>query len=66
MGWIKDSIKCLSACSIRMKVKCKSSCCSSDCMLEESPYKLPRISSVESTGKIESVIVDKGKKVSAV
>lgn len=62
----KDIVKCLSACSIRLKVKCKSGCCTSDCMLEESPHKLPRISSVESTAKIESAIVDKGNKVSSV
>ena len=40
MGWFKEVVKCLSACSIRLRVKCKSNCCESNCMLEESPHEL--------------------------
>jgi hypothetical protein len=51
MGWLRDIIKCLSACSIRLKVKCKSSCCQSDCMLEETPE---RLSKQESGNSLDS------------
>ena len=48
MGWFKETMKCLSACSIRLKVKCKSGCCVSDCMLEETPNELSKQSSSNS------------------
>ena len=63
MGWVKDTIKCLGACSIRLKIKCKSGCCASDCMLEETPNQL---SKQESSKSVEESSKSVGKKMSTV
>jgi len=58
MGWIKDSIACLAGCSIRLKMKCKSKCCQSDCVLEETPGKL---SKQESGNSVDNKKQESGK-----
>lgn len=60
MGWFKESMKCLSACSIRFKCKskcCVKGCCISDCMLEETANELSKQSSSTS----EESKIEKGK-----
>jgi hypothetical protein len=63
MGWVKDTIKCLGACSIRLKFKCKSGCCASDCMLEETPNEL---SKQESSTSVEESSKSVGEQMSTV
>lgn len=60
MGWVKQSIACLSGCSIRLKIKCKNKCCESNCMLEETPAKLSNQDSSSSS------VDNKNKKTSNV
>jgi hypothetical protein len=63
MGWYKDTIKCLSSCSIRVRMNCKSKCCSSNCMVEESGQQLSRY---ESSVEIKKDKSKSNEKISAV
>ena len=52
MGLAKDALRCLAGCMIKLKCKCKSGCCQSDCMAEEGPAPSPVLPKKESTNKL--------------